>query len=66
MLPVLGRIGVKRALPVCRPCFASYNRHKRGKEMEGMGGSYCTVSVVVKMLPASFIGVGEYYLFCIV
>ena len=30
-----------------------------------MGSSYCTVSVVVIMLPASFIGVGEYYLFIV-
>ena len=26
---------------------------------------YCTVSVVVKMLPAPFIGVGEYHLFVV-
>ena len=28
-----------------------------------MGSLYCAVSVVVEMLPAPFIGVGEYYLF---
>ena len=56
-------MGVKRAIFVV---LASYSRHKRGKEVENMGSSYCTVSVVVKMLPAPFIGVGEYCLFPLV
>ena len=45
---------------------ASYSSHKRGKEVEDMGSSYCTVSVAVKMLPAPFIDVGEYCLFSLV
>ena len=31
-----------------------------------MGSLYCTVSVVVEMLPAPFIGVREFYLFPLV